>query len=90
MRLGFNALLCRSKSDKEQDETHDSPDRHGHLPAVLSVVPGCEFGNQRQGEATHNELRCIHGYKPVGVELGALVDVAGHDSTQCRVWHIVH
>ena len=87
---GWIRSRVRGEGDEEQHQAKHRPDGHRHLPAVLAVVAGGELGDQRQRESADDELRGVHRDEAVGVQLGALVQVARHHAAQRRVGHVVH
>ena len=78
------------KGDQEEHQTNGGPDHHGGLPAMLAVGTDRKFGHERQGQSAHDELRGVHRDKPVGVQLGPFVHIAGHHATQRGIRHVVH
>src|SRR5262245_4477621 len=84
-RVRPNALSCGSKGDHEEDEAKDSPEGHGHLPAILTVMTQGKFGDQRESESADDELRRIDGDKTIGIEFSALVEVTSHDPAQSGI-----
>src|ERR1700686_4877567 len=58
--LWSNALFRGGESNEEQKEAQHGPNSHRHLPAVLPVMAHGEFGNQRQRQATYDELGYVH------------------------------
>src|SRR5262245_22814945 len=54
--IGTDALSRSEKSDREKNEAQDSPNGHGHLPAILPIVTEGEFGDQGEGKAADDEL----------------------------------
>ena len=90
LRHGLDALFGAQEGDHEQDQTQGGPYGHGHLPAVRAIVAFGELGYQRQREAADDELGDIDGDEAEGSELGALIQVAGHDAAQGGVRHVVH
>ena len=87
---GLNPLPRCQERDQEQHQAQPGPERHRHPPPVLAVVAGGELGDQRQREAAHDELRDVHRHEAIGIELGALIQVAGHHAAQRGIGHVVH